>query len=110
MTLTITNVNRKQFQAYPYHLVEASPWPILTSVSLLTLTVSAVMSFHGFAYGSSLLSLGFSITASGMILWFRDIITEGTYLGDHTSQVQRGLTIGVALFIVSEVFAFFSVF
>ena len=33
-----------------------------------------------------------------------------TYLGDHTSQVQKGLTLGVALFIVSEVFAFLSVF
>ena len=33
-----------------------------------------------------------------------------TYEGHHTSFVQRGLTIGVALFIVSEVFAFVSVF
>jgi len=41
-----------------------------------------------------------------MILWFRDIITEGTYLGHHTIQVQKGLTIGVVLFIISEVFAF----
>jgi heme/copper-type cytochrome/quinol oxidase subunit 3 len=28
--------------------------------------------------------------------------SKKTYLGDHTSQVQKGLTIGVALFIVSE--------
>ena len=33
-----------------------------------------------------------------------------TYLGHHTIQVQKGLTIGVVLFIISEVFAFFSVF
>jgi len=33
-----------------------------------------------------------------------------TYEGHHTSFVQRGLTIGFALFIVSEVFAFVSVF
>jgi cytochrome c oxidase subunit 3 len=33
-----------------------------------------------------------------------------TYEGHHTSFVQRGLTMGVALFIVSEVFAFVSVF
>ena len=45
-----------------------------------------------------------------MLLWFRDIILEATYLGDHTTQVQKGITIGVILFIVSEVFAFFSVF
>lgn len=33
-----------------------------------------------------------------------------TYLGDHTSQVQAGLNLGVILFIVSEVMAFLSVF
>lgn len=33
-----------------------------------------------------------------------------TYLGSHTKEVQTGLTIGVALFIVSEVFAFLSIF
>src|SRR3978361_120104 len=33
-----------------------------------------------------------------------------TYMGNHTSQVQKGLTLGVALFIVSEIFAFLSIF
>jgi cytochrome c oxidase subunit 3 len=104
------HINRYDYQAFPYHLVEPSPWPILTSLALLTFTVSAVLYFQGFSMGGELLALGFVLTAAGMILWFRDVITEGTYLGDHTSQVQKGLTLGVALFIVSEVFAFISVF
>jgi cytochrome c oxidase subunit 3 len=103
-------INRNQFQSFPYHLVEPSPWPILVSFSLLNLTLGAVMYMQGFTYGGSLLSLGFTLTVFGMILWFRDIITEGTYLGHHTIQVQKGLTIGVVLFIISEVFAFLSVF
>jgi cytochrome c oxidase subunit 3 len=104
------NITRTQFQAFPYHLVEPSPWPLLTSFALLTLTISAVLYFHGFANAGYLLSLGFVLTTSAMVLWFRDVVTEGTYLGDHTSQVQKGLTLGVALFIISEVFAFLSVF
>ena len=32
-----------------------------------------------------------------MILWFRDVITEGTYLGHHTKQVQKGLMMGVVI-------------
>lgn len=103
-------VDRRSFQAFPFHLVEPSPWPILTSFALLTLTVSAVLYMHGFANGGTLLSLGFILTASGMTLWFRDIISEGTYLGNHTFEVRKGLTLGVALFIVSEVFAFLGVF
>jgi len=102
--------NRNQFQAFPFHLVDPSPWPLLTSFALLTMALGAVMSFHGFTNGGYLLSLGFILTLSGMILWFRDVIIEGTYMGNHTSQVQKGLTIGVALFIVSEIFAFLSIF
>lgn len=90
--------------------MEPSPWPILTSFALLTLTVSAVMYFHGFENGGNLLSLGFFLTAFAMVLWFRDVILEGTFLGNHTRQVQQGLALGFALFIVSEVMAFFSVF
>jgi len=106
----MNKINRNQFQSFPYHLVEPSPWPILVSFSLLNLTLGAVMYMQGFTYGGYLLSLGFTLTVFGMILWFRDIITEGTYLGHHTIQVQKGLTIGVVLFIISEVFAFLSVF
>lgn len=104
------SVNRSQFQAFPYHLVEPSPWPILCSFSLLTLTVGAVMYMHGFNNGGYILNLGFILTASGMTLWFRDVISEGTLLGHHTKEVKSGLMIGVVLFIVSEVFAFLSVF
>jgi len=101
---------KNKFQAFPYHLVEPSPWPIVTSLSLLIVTVSAVMYFQGFPNGGKLLALGFILTAFGMILWFRDVIIEGTYLGNHTLEVQKGIEIGVVLFIVSEIFAFLSVF
>ena len=104
----LLNINRNLFQTFPFHLVTISPWPILVSFSLLSLTLGGVLSMHG--YGSFTFLLGLTSTSFGMLLWFRDIILEGTYLGDHTSQVQKGLTIGVILFIVSEVFAFLSVF
>jgi cytochrome c oxidase subunit 3 len=58
----------------------------------------------------TLLVLGFVTTASSIALWFRDVVTEGTFLGDHTFLVQKGISIGVALFIVSEVFFFLSIF
>jgi cytochrome c oxidase subunit 3 len=65
---------------------------------------------HGFSYGGYILALGFILTTSGMILWFRDVVIEGSYLGHHTKEVKNGLMLGVLLFIVSEVFAFLSVF
>jgi len=91
-------------------MVEPSPWPILTSFALLTLTTSGVMYFHGYAHALTLVALGFFSTLFAMILWFRDVSAEGTYLGHHTFAVQKGITLGVALFIVSEVFFFVSLF
>jgi cytochrome c oxidase subunit 3 len=104
------DINRTYFQSHPYHLVEPSPWPISLSFSLLVLTVSAVMYMQGFNNGGYLLNLGTILTATGMALWFRDIVVESTYLGHHTEQVKRGITLGVALFILSELMAFFSIF
>lgn len=74
----MNKINRNQFQSFPYHLVDPSPWPILVSFSLLSLTLGAVMYMQGFTHGGQLLSLGFTLTVFGMILWFRDIITEGS--------------------------------
>jgi len=51
------NLNRSNFQAHPFHLVSPSPWPLYTSISLLSLTTSAVLSFHGFAYAENNLLL-----------------------------------------------------
>ena len=60
--------NRKQFQLFPFHLVDTSPWPILTSFSLLLMAVSGVMCFHGFDHGGKLLLLGFFLTLGVMTL------------------------------------------
>ena len=65
---------------------------------------------HGYNNGGYILSIGFVLTTYAMILWFKDVITEATYLGHHTKEVKNGLMIGIVLFIISEVFAFISVF
>ncbi len=71
-------VERYKFQSFPFHLVEQSPWPILTSFTLFLMASSAVLYFQGFFLGGELLSLGFVLTASAMALWFRDCVIEGT--------------------------------
>jgi cytochrome c oxidase subunit 3 len=104
------NLKRNEFQAFPFHLVTPSPWPLFVSFSLLFLTIGAVMYMHGYPNGGLSLTIGLISTIYGMSLWFKDVVTEGTLLGDHTKEVKKGITLGVILFIVSEVFAFLSVF
>ena len=103
-------LNRSNFQAHPFHLVSPSPWPIFTCVSLLTLTTSGVLTMHNFDHAGYWLFSAFVLLVSSMFFWFRDVISEGTYLGNHTLAVQRGLNMGVALFIVSEVLFFLAIF
>jgi len=103
-------LQRSNFQGHPFHLVSPSPWPILTCVSLLTLTTSAVLTMHGFVNAGYWLACALLCLVSSMALWFRDVIAEGTYLGNHTLAVQKGLNMGVALFIASEALFFLAIF
>ena len=106
----MTNLIRSNFQAHPFHLVAPSPWPILTCASLLTLTTAGVLTMHGYTNAHSYLSLALISLICSMSFWFRDVISEATYLGNHTLAVQRGLNMGVALFIVSEALFFLAIF
>ena len=94
----------------PYHIVDQSPWPITLSGVLLSLTISAVLSFQGYVMGELFLLCSFILLIWGMSLWFKDIITEASFLGAHTDKVQKGISLGVVLFIISEIFFFLSIF
>jgi len=98
------------FQNHPFHLVSPSPWPLYTSASLFTLTTAGVLSMHGFYLSSYLVFIALFNLIFSMSFWFRDVISEGTYLGNHTYAVQRGLNLGVGLFIVSEALFFLAIF
>lgn len=95
---------------HPYHLVEPSPYPYMTSFGALGLTVGSVMYFHSFSYGNILALLSFIFITVTASMWWRDIVRESTYQGHHTLVVQRGLKYGMILFILSEVLFFFSFF
>lgn len=91
-------------------MVSPSPWPALTSTSLYILTVSAALTMHVFKNLSIVFFSSLILVMYSMALWFRDVIVEGTYQGHHTLAVQKGINIGVALFIISEVFFFLAIF
>lgn len=101
---------KKFFQNHPYHLVMPSPWPVYTSISLFSLTITGVLYMHGFSNIGYILFLAFTSLIITMFLWFKDISSESTYLGNHTNAVQKGLNIGFGLFIVTEALFFLAFF
>lgn len=74
------------------------------------LTTGGVMYMHKFFGGVDLLLTGFSLILYVMYVWWRDIIREATFEEQHTFSVQRGLRLGMLLFIVSEIMFFFGFF
>nr|FAA04185.1 TPA: cytochrome c oxidase subunit III [Cirrodrilus suzukii] len=92
----------------PFHLVELSPWPLTSSIGALCLTLSLVSWFHG--YSSSLLMISVMMIILSMHQWWRDVSREATFEGAHIHNVINGLSMGMILFITSEVCFFFSFF
>lgn len=93
---------------HPFHLVSPSPWPLVSACSSLFLVCGLVLSWSN--SGIYLLVLGLFIVLLSAAFWWSSVIRESTCLGLHTLRVQRGLRIGMLLFIVSEIFFFMAFF
>ena len=98
------------YQSHPFHLVDPSPWPLVAAFGAFCTVTGGVLVMHGYHGGSTLLYVGFSTIIYVMFCWWRDIIREATFEGQHTHAVQQGLRWGMALFIVSEIMFFFAFF
>jgi len=84
--------------AYPFHLVDCSPWPILMALAMFSGAVCVVSWMNLSTYYSLTMILPIVI----VVLWWRDVIRE-TKGGYHTTVVQRGIFIGFLIFLLSEV-------
>jgi len=100
----------KTKRSHFWHLVNPSPWPILTALSLFNTLTGLILFFHSKAIGSFLIIYNLIILIFIVESWFTDIIREATFEGKHTKPVQQGLKLGMILFIVSEVMFFVSFF
>jgi cytochrome c oxidase subunit 3 len=92
------------------HLVAPSPWPLLTAEAAFALVVSLTAFMHGYLNSTTFFFISLFVLIMCMSLWWRDVVREGTFEGNHTAKVQLGLRLGMILFIVSEVMFFFAFF
>ena len=103
-----------------YHMVEVSPYPLYSALSIITVMISSILLINNYkiypyyAYGVEIPYIiniiGFIILNSNLYLWWKDIIKEGLYRGEHTKKVEKGLNIGFILFVISELIIFASFF
>jgi len=93
---------------HDYHILPPDIWPLVGSISAVTLTSGGVLAMHPETFGGAgkyVLLLG----AVGVLLtfysWWSNVIKEAN-AGDHTPVVQLHLRYGMILFIASEVMFF----
>ena len=106
----MNKIFKKNQQKHPFHLVNPSPWPLVASLGVLLLTYGGVLYMHFYKGGFTLFILGLLTVIYVMYRWWCDVIKEGSFEGQHTFIVQKGLRMGMILFIVSEIMFFFAFF
>ncbi len=93
---------------HPYHLVDPSPWPLLSAFSGGALVLGIVLLAHNGIHW--VLAAGLLATLACMFFWWRDVLKESATPGLHTPVVRIGLRYGMVLFIASEVMFFVAFF
>ncbi len=92
---------------HDYHLVNPSPWPAVGSVATFVMAFGAIMWMHRmFAAAPLVFAAGALGVLYTFIVWWRDVINEAEFKGDHTRVVQISHRYGMILFIASEVMFF----
>ncbi len=84
-------------KSHSFHMVEPSKWPFVGTVGALITAVGAIWYMKDGPIIGFLAGLG--VIFYCMYGWWRDVVNESNNGADHTSTVQHGLRIGVALFI-----------
>ncbi len=95
---------------HDYHLVEPSPIPVLTCLAVLIMAFGAIGAMHDMLLGKAFFILGLTSLVACMFKWWADVIKEGRRDKAHTEIVKKGLSLGMMLFIISEIMIFFVFF
>ena len=109
--LYFNNDNYKYIKTkHSWHLVDPSPWPLVAALGGFVMTSGGVLYMHNYIGGGNMLFTGVLMVLFVMYTWWRDIVREATFEEQHTFSVQRGMRLGMILFIVSEIMFFFAFF
>nr|YP_009728664.1 cytochrome c oxidase subunit III [Asobara japonica]QHR84920.1 cytochrome oxidase subunit 3 [Asobara japonica] len=95
---------------HPYHLVTESPWPIVSSFALMMVLLSLIGVVYQCVHNTHLFLFNLTLFMLILFQWWRDVIRESSYQGNHSKKVMSGIYLGMILFILSEVMFFVSFF
>jgi cytochrome c oxidase subunit 3 len=113
----LKNNKTYKFVNHPYQIIENSPWPFIIGMcAFMYMTLNAVYLSYGchnlYSIGlfRQLYHFSFLGLLLGASLWWYDMIQESVIEGAYTEKVQLNISIGMILFIISEIMIFFGFF
>lgn len=100
---------------HPYHIVRPSIWPLMGSIAAGLFAMGMILYMHradfeSFYFGIWAPLLGTATVLVVMFFWWKDIIFETVTEQVHNKITEKGLRMGMALFIASEVMFFVAFF
>nr|YP_010990622.1 cytochrome c oxidase subunit III [Diostrombus politus]WOW99040.1 cytochrome c oxidase subunit III [Diostrombus politus] len=93
---------------HPFHMVTPSPWPIISSINIMTTILCSLSWIINKSPIPMMLSM--ILLAMCSLMWWKDITRESTMQGHHTKEVTKMMKSGMILFITSEIMLFMSLF
>ncbi len=95
---------------HDYHIIEPSPWPVLSSLFLFVFAIGGVALFHNWPFAWGVILSGAALLTIVVIFWCHNIIEEAIVDNAHTFVVQKGLRMGILLLILAELMFFVAFF
>jgi cytochrome c oxidase subunit 3 len=93
-----------------FHIVDPSPWPIISAFSAFFLLSGLAFYVHRIIFGDYFFLIGLTTLALAVFFWFTAVVKEAHVDGYHSLVVRAGLRYGFLLFIASEIMLFFGFF
>ena len=90
-----------------YFVPDSSVYPFFSSIALFFIAIGAATMLNGYAFGSTLMSLGGLAMAVMLFIWFRKVIIESP---EYNMDVDKSFRISMSWFIFSEVMFFAAFF
>lgn len=100
---------------HPYHIVRPSIWPLVGAIAAGVFAMSMILFMHredikSVHFGIWAPLIGVASVMAVMFFWWKDIIFETVTEQVHNKITEKGLRMGMALFIASEVMFFVAFF
>ena len=104
-----TKKNLKIKDVRPFHYVRTSPWPIITSLSIIIILITSIEATLTRNFNTNWVITSTALTLAVIFMWWRDITRESNS-GQHRIRTTKSIRIRIILFITSEVCFFFGFF